>query len=151
MLNTLAQIGSMLGIPIFIYSVVYPIYKNISEKRQSKEKEIKNYSIQIVNEMNNNVGVFDTDKTSMLKIFERVLKVKEVRLYYTNQEDKQLIDLYFSEYKSGETGIKGPLNIKCDEMGIIITLSNKLFEKRKYKKYAIEHIERIISLVVRGD
>lgn len=150
MLEMLSKIESALEVPNFIFTVIIPACENEKLKKEKENKRIKNYAIKKVNELDNKFYDFDYNKNkavkmSLLKILERVLKVKEVQLYYTNLEDKQLIDLCFEDCKNGENSIEGPLNIKCNELGILITLSDKMLEKDEYKKNAIEHIEKLIN------
>lgn len=151
MLDALSKIGSALGIPIFVFTVIIPIYNNKKAKKDEENKQVKNYVINKISELNNyfygsNHNEDKEAKKMLLEILERVLKVKEVQLYYANTEDKRSIDMCFDDFENGQPDIKGPLNIKCNELGILITLSDKTLEKDKYRKYAIEHTKRLISL-----
>lgn len=151
MLDTFSKIGSALGIPIFIFTVIMPVYQKEKQRRNEKNKQIKKYVVDKINELSSSFYSPNYDENiainkSLLKIFKKILRLKEVQLYYENPEDKKLIDLCFGLFENGQTGIKGPFSVKCNELGILITLSDKMFEKEKYKKYAIEHIEKLISL-----
>lgn len=150
MLNILAQIGSMLGIPIFIYSVICPIYKNFTEKRLSKEKEAKCYAYNRVNELNdlhicNNSFDNTLFRTAMLEIFKKVLILGEVVLYSDNSTDKQIINMYFNDYGEGHSGNIGPMSVKRLGTKFIFGFSDNNFKNAKYKKYAMKHIDYLLN------